>query len=153
MHAAPFFEPDPSGGALGPSLAGTRPKVDQNKILILVSYHDRDQEEDDTSQQEPRAVRREAPEEAAAAAQPVAAEAGASAAGAAGPGPSSAAHRSPALDVARSRPQYEGPWQGPNPLIFVSQNRCWGPNDSLGVDRTQKPYAYTGRALGRDTTL
>ena len=30
MRSAPFFEPDPSGGVLGPSLAGKRPKTDQN---------------------------------------------------------------------------------------------------------------------------
>ena len=30
MRAAPFFEPDASGGVLGPSLAGKRPKTDQN---------------------------------------------------------------------------------------------------------------------------
>ena len=30
MPSAPFFEPDPFKGVLGPSLAGKRPKTDQN---------------------------------------------------------------------------------------------------------------------------
>ncbi len=30
MRSAPFLEPDPSGGVLGPSLAGKRPKTDHN---------------------------------------------------------------------------------------------------------------------------
>jgi hypothetical protein len=33
MRSAPFFEPDPSGGVLGPSLAGKRPKTDQHVNL------------------------------------------------------------------------------------------------------------------------
>ena len=30
VSSAPRFEPDPSGGVLGPSLAGKRPKIGQN---------------------------------------------------------------------------------------------------------------------------
>ncbi len=30
MRAAPFVEPDASGGVLGPSLAGKQPKTDQH---------------------------------------------------------------------------------------------------------------------------
>ncbi len=30
VRSASFFEPDPSGGVLGPSLAGKRPKISQH---------------------------------------------------------------------------------------------------------------------------
>ena len=35
VRSAPFFEPDPSGGVLGPCLAGKRIKTDQNFNLDI----------------------------------------------------------------------------------------------------------------------
>ena len=35
MRSAPFVEPDPFKGVLGPSVAGKRPKTDQNVNLDL----------------------------------------------------------------------------------------------------------------------
>ncbi len=35
VRSAPFFQPDPFGGVLGPSLAGKRPQIDQNFNLDM----------------------------------------------------------------------------------------------------------------------